>query len=69
MTGRLRAKDEENENESDWKFAAMVIDRWMEKLNKILMCHVCLDLCQIILAIFFLPFRNPMSIKNQIILF
>ena len=28
MTGRLKEKDEENEIESDWKFAAMVIDRW-----------------------------------------
>ena len=28
MTGRLKEKDEENETESDWKFAAMVIDRW-----------------------------------------
>ena len=27
MTGRLKEKDEENEIESDWKFAAMVIDR------------------------------------------
>ena len=27
MTGRLKEKDEENETESDWKFAAMVIDR------------------------------------------
>ena len=28
LTGRLKEKDEENETESDWKFAAMVIDRW-----------------------------------------
>jgi len=28
MTGRLKEKDEENEIESDWKFAAMVIDRF-----------------------------------------
>ena len=27
MTGRLKSMDEENEIESDWKFAAMVIDR------------------------------------------
>ena len=27
MTSRLKSKDDENENESDWKFAAMVIDR------------------------------------------
>ena len=27
MTGRLKAMDKENEIESDWKFAAMVIDR------------------------------------------
>jgi nicotinic acetylcholine receptor len=27
MTSRLRTKDEENELISDWKFAAMVIDR------------------------------------------
>ena len=27
MTNRLKAMDEENEIESDWKFAAMVIDR------------------------------------------
>jgi len=28
MTNRLKAMDEENEIESDWKFAAMVIDRF-----------------------------------------
>ena len=28
MTGRLKSMDEENEIESDWKFAAMVIDRF-----------------------------------------
>ena len=28
MTGRLKTMDKENEIESDWKFAAMVIDRW-----------------------------------------
>ena len=27
MTGRLKTMDKENEIESDWKFAAMVIDR------------------------------------------
>ena len=27
MTGKLKEKDDENETESDWKFAAMVIDR------------------------------------------
>ena len=29
MTSRLKTMDKENEIESDWKFAAMVIDRWM----------------------------------------
>ena len=38
LTGRLREKDEENKTESDWKFAAMVIDRsyisfWLPKNN------------------------------------
>lgn len=38
LTGRLREKDEENKTESDWKFAAMVIDRsyilfWLPKTN------------------------------------
>jgi len=28
MTGKLKEKDDENETESDWKFAAMVIDRF-----------------------------------------
>ena len=28
MTNRLKAMDKENEIESDWKFAAMVIDRF-----------------------------------------
>ena len=29
MTSRLKTMDKENEIESDWKFAAMVIDRWV----------------------------------------
>ena len=28
MTSRLKVKDQEDEVVSDWKFAAMVIDRW-----------------------------------------
>ena len=28
MTDRLKLKEEQNEVVSDWKFAAMVIDRW-----------------------------------------
>ena len=33
MTGRLKSMDEENEIESDWKFAAMVIDRFVNTKN------------------------------------
>ena len=33
MTGRLKSMDEENEIESDWKFAAMVIDRFVNTNN------------------------------------
>ena len=33
MTGRLKSMDEENEIESDWKFAAMVIDRFVTTNN------------------------------------
>ena len=33
MTGRLKSMDEENEIESDWKFAAMVIDRFVNSNN------------------------------------
>ena len=33
MTSRLKTMDKENEIESDWKFAAMVIDRSLSKLN------------------------------------
>ena len=33
MTGRLKSMDEENEIESDWKFAAMVIDRFVNINN------------------------------------
>ena len=36
MTGRLKAMDKENEIESDWKFAAMVIDR----SEPAVYCHV-----------------------------
>ena len=28
MTNRLKVKDEEDKVVADWKFAAMVIDRW-----------------------------------------
>ena len=31
MTSRLKTMDKENEIESDWKFAAMVIDVWIIK--------------------------------------
>ena len=33
MTDRLKVKDEQNEIVSDWKFAAMVIDRSLSKAN------------------------------------
>ena len=33
MTSRLKTMDKENEIESDWKFAAMVIDRSLPKLR------------------------------------
>ena len=32
MTGRLKTMDKENEIESDWKFAAMVIDRCSDSM-------------------------------------
>lgn len=33
ITNRLKAMDDENDIESDWKFAAMVIDRWGHNID------------------------------------
>ena len=38
MTSRLKTMDKENEIESDWKFAAMVIDRLLPKLVSLETC-------------------------------
>ena len=39
MTDRLKVKDEQNEIVSDWKFAAMVIDRSLSKANMFTNIH------------------------------
>ena len=39
MTDRLKVKDEQNEIVSDWKFAAMVIDRSFSKAGTFTYIH------------------------------
>ena len=50
MTGRLKSMDEGNEVESDWKFAAMVIDRFgLYKIPNSRFCAIIFTMFTIVL--------------------
>lgn len=44
ITARMKKADEEAELISDWKFAAMVVDRYVEVLGRwaIVFCFICM---------------------------